>query len=371
MSSKDFLSPSELVTKPGVKVSRLNRRAIIIAIIVVCSIGFILLATLSKEQEQNIASLQKIPINPKLEPTPVISVMANVKPADNKNAELFIPTLNKDKKPTPEEESSKKLKEQELEENLKARTATTLVNGFVSDTKHKDETSVTTTSALSKTASIAPTADNYLSAERTAALSAYELKAGSVIPAVMISGINSDLPGNIIAQVQNNIYDTRTGNYLLIPQGAKLFGRYDSQIAYGQNRVLIAWDRIIFPDSSSITLAGMAGSDSAGYAGFGDQVNNHYARIFGSAILMSFLEAGAQLSQPQNTTTNAAPTASQVIGASVGAQLAQTGNQLIQKNLSIQPTIEIRPGYTFNVMVNKDIIFPGIYSPMPQSGGQK
>ena len=117
----------------------------------------------------------------------------------------------------------------------------------------------------------------------------YEVKTGAVIPGIMVTGINSDLPGNIIAQVSQNVFDTATGNHLLLPQGAKLFGVYDSRVIYGQERVLVAWNRVVFPDGSAVTLGAMPGSDMSGYAGYTDKVNNHYLRIFGSAILMSMI----------------------------------------------------------------------------------
>lgn len=120
----------------------------------------------------------------------------------------------------------------------------------------------------------------------------YEVKTGAVIPGIMVTGINSDLPGNIIAQVSQNVFDTATGNHLLLPQGAKLFGVYDSRVIYGQERVLVAWNRVVFPDGSAITLGAMPGSDQSGYAGYTDKVDNHYLRIFGSAILMSMISGG-------------------------------------------------------------------------------
>ena len=120
----------------------------------------------------------------------------------------------------------------------------------------------------------------------------FELKTGAVIPGVMVTGINSDLPGNIIAQVSQNVFDSVTGKHLLLPQGAKLFGVYDSRVIYGQERVLVAWNRVVFPDGSSITLGAMPGSDMAGNAGYTDEVNNHYFRIFGSAVLMSLMSGG-------------------------------------------------------------------------------
>ena len=120
----------------------------------------------------------------------------------------------------------------------------------------------------------------------------FELKTGAVIPGVMVTGSNSDLPGNIIAQVSQNVFDSATGKHLLLPQGAKLFGVYDSRVIYGQERVLVAWNRVVFPDGSSITLGAMPGSDMAGNAGYTDEVNNHYFRIFGSAVLMSLMSGG-------------------------------------------------------------------------------
>ena len=205
----------------------------------------------------------------------------------------------------------------------------------------------------------------YLTATREAALSAYEIKMGTVIPAIMISGINSDLPGEVIAQVSQDVWDSATGRYLLIPQGSRLVGVYDSHVMFGQNRVLLAWTRINFPDASSIDLGNMSGADQAGYAGFSDKVNNHYTKIFGSALLMSIISAGVQLSQPQQTGVNSQQTASQTASAAMAQELGKTGTAILQKNLSIQPTLEIRPGYRFNVMVSKDVLLPSPYTYSP------
>jgi type IV secretion system protein TrbI len=200
---------------------------------------------------------------------------------------------------------------------------------------------------------------DYLPGTRTAPVSPFEVKTGTVIPGIMIGGINSDLPGQIIAQVRENVYDTATGQHLLIPQGARLVGTYDNQVTRGQSRVLVAWNRIIYPDSSSIDLGMMPGSDQAGYSGFSDKVNNHYVRVFGDAMLLSLFSAGIQLSQPQsNSASQSTYDSQQIVAASLGQQLGQSGMQLIQKNLNIQPTLEIRPGYRFNVMVTKDMILP-------------
>ena len=191
-----------------------------------------------------------------------------------------------------------------------------------------------------------------------------ELKTGAVIPGAMITGINSDLPGNIIAQVSQNVFDTATGRNLLIPQGAKLFGVYDSRVIYGQERVLVAWNRIVFPDGSAVTLGAMPGSDMSGYAGYTDKVNNHYLRIFGSAILMSMITGGMSYSMDSLDNSNSdsdKPTLQNEMGAALASQLGQATLQILQKNLNIAPTLEIRPGYQFNVIVTKDMVFQQPY----------
>lgn len=199
-----------------------------------------------------------------------------------------------------------------------------------------------------------PQDGNASPARRTHLVSPYEIKAGTVIPAVMIGGINSDLPGQIIGQVAEHVYDTKTGQHLLIPQGSKLVGTYDNAVTMGQSRVLVAWTRIIFPDASSFDLNMMPGADQGGYAGFHDKVDNHYGRIFGSALLLSAFSAGIQLSQPQARGFENENEGQTVAGA-VGQQLGQTGSEVIRRNLRIQPTLEIRPGYRFNVTVTKDL----------------
>lgn len=197
---------------------------------------------------------------------------------------------------------------------------------------------------------------------RKAQLTPYEVRVGSIIPAVMIGGINSDLPGEIIAQVSQNVRDTRTGQHILIPQGSRLIGSYDSHIAMGQSRVMVGWHRIQFPDGSTMALGNMGGTDQAGYAGFTDKVNNHYWRIFGNATLLSLISAGAQLSQPDDDNSDET-TANETLAAEMGRQWGQVGQQMVRRNLNIQPTLEIRPGYRFNVMVNKDLILEP-YSPL-------
>jgi type IV secretion system protein VirB10 len=201
-----------------------------------------------------------------------------------------------------------------------------------------------------------------LAASVKPAQSPFEINSGTVIPAVLVTGLNSDLPGEIIGQVSENVFDSATGNHLLIPKGAKLFGQYDSQVSYGQNRLLVAWQRIIFPNGSTLEIGGMGGVDKTGSAGFEDQVDNHYWRLFTGALLTSIFSAGIQLSQPQTSSNNnGVQGTGQTIGAAVGQQIGQLGVSISQKNLAIQPTIVIRQGYRFSVMVDKDVVFPGAY----------
>lgn len=191
----------------------------------------------------------------------------------------------------------------------------------------------------------------------------FVLRAGYVIPGLMISGINSDLPGQIMAQVSQDIFDTATGRHVLIPQGSRLVGAYSAQVAYGQSRVLVAWDRIIFPDGKALDIAGMKGADSAGYAGYKDKVNTHFWRVFSSAFLMSGIVAGVNLSQDSGGVDGLSDRqrASDAMSEALGQQLGQAMTQMIMKNLNIAPTIEIRPGYRFNIMVSKDMVFSKPY----------
>lgn len=195
-----------------------------------------------------------------------------------------------------------------------------------------------------------------------------EIKTGTIIPGIMLTGINSDLPGKIIGQVSQNVYDTATGNMLIIPQGSRLIGVYDSRVAVGQNRVLIAWNRIIFPDGSSVDIETMPGTDQAGYAGFEDEVNNHYLRIFGSATIMSLIGGGMAYtvdsmggSSNNQTGNNNTPSLRDEMGTALAAQLGQASLQLLQQNVNIKPTLEIRPGYRFNIVLVKDLVFEAPY----------
>ncbi|OPY65418.1 MAG: Type IV secretion system protein PtlG [Syntrophorhabdus sp. PtaU1.Bin050] len=196
--------------------------------------------------------------------------------------------------------------------------------------------------------------DVYVKGRLISPLSKYEVKAGSIIPGVMITGINSDLPGKLTGQVRENVYDTVTGKYLLIPQGTRVIGTYDSKIAYAQDRVLIVWTRIIFPNGDSIDLEGMDGVDLSGYAGMKDKVNNHYGKLITGVILSSMLSAGAKVAAGNNDVGTA--TFPQQAASGAAEQVAMVGARFADRNLNVQPTIEIRPGMKFNVFVNKDLI---------------
>ena len=188
----------------------------------------------------------------------------------------------------------------------------------------------------------------------------FEILTGTVIPAVMVTGINSDLPGQMIAQVSQNVYDTARGEHLIIPQGTRLIGQYGNSVAYGQERVLVAWNRIVFPDGKSIDIGSMPGATGAGYSGLKDKVNHHYWRLFGSAFLMSMISAGVVYSQDRYADDDdeyGRVTASSAMAEQLANQIGQTAAQLIQRNLTIAPTLEIRPGFRFNVVVTKDMVF--------------
>lgn len=200
--------------------------------------------------------------------------------------------------------------------------------------------------------------DGYLPEVKKPSYAETSLFAGSVIPAVMVTGINSDLPGSVSAQVRQTVYDSRDENKVLIPQGTRLVGEYSSDVGYGQKRVLVAWNHLIFPDGSTINLKGMLGGDGQGVSGFHDKVDNHYIRTFGSAILMSLLNVGVQVSQPQNSGALNTSTASSQAAAAAASSLSESSSRVLNKNLGIQPTLEIRPGYSFNVLVNRTMIMP-------------
>jgi type IV secretory pathway VirB10-like protein len=193
------------------------------------------------------------------------------------------------------------------------------------------------------------------SPDRVAApASSYVVQAGNIIPAALITGIRSDLPGQITAQVTENVFDSPTGHFLLVPQGTRLIGIYDSQVAFGQSRVLLVWTRLIMPNGRSIVLERQPGSDTAGYAGLEDEVDNHWGALFKAALLSTLLGVGSELGSTTGTGTNSDVITALRRGSS--DSLNQTGQKVVQRNLDIQPTLTIRPGFPVRVIVNRDLV---------------
>jgi type IV secretory pathway VirB10-like protein len=194
-----------------------------------------------------------------------------------------------------------------------------------------------------------------VSVERlTAPASPNIVQAGSIVPAALITGIRSDLPGQITAQVTANVYDSPTGRILLIPQGARLIGEYDSEIAAGQTRVLLAWDRLIMPDGRSIVLERQPGADGAGFAGLQDRVNQHWGNLLKAAAVSTLLGVGAELgADSEDDLTRALRRGSQ-------DTINQTGQQIVRRQLNVQPTLTIRPGHPLRVVITRDLMLEPI-----------
>jgi type IV secretion system protein VirB10 len=181
--------------------------------------------------------------------------------------------------------------------------------------------------------------------------SRFIVQAGAVIPAALITGIRSDLPGQVTAQVTEHVYDSPTGTYLLIPQGSKLVGAYDSQVSFGQERVLLVWTRLIMPNGRSIVLERQPGADSQGFAGLEDEVDHHWGRLFAAAALSTLLGVGSELGASGNDSAIVA-----ALRRGSADSLNQTGQQVVRRNLNIQPTLTIRPGFPVRVIVNRDLV---------------
>ncbi|MFK4583730.1 TrbI/VirB10 family protein [Bradyrhizobium ottawaense] len=185
--------------------------------------------------------------------------------------------------------------------------------------------------------------------------SPYIVQAGTVIPGALITGIRSDLPGQITAQVTENVFDTPTGRFLLVPQGARLIGIYDSQVTFGQSRVLLVWTRLIMPNGRSIVLERQPGADTAGYAGLEDQVDSHWGELFKAAALSTFLAVGTEVGAGSDTNSNDSAII-QALRHGASDSLNQTGQQVVRRSLNIQPTLTVRPGFPVRVVVNRDLI---------------
>jgi type IV secretory pathway VirB10-like protein len=189
--------------------------------------------------------------------------------------------------------------------------------------------------------------------------SPYEIQAGTILPAVLITAINSDLPGPVVAQVREQVYDSVAGQYLLVPQGSRLLAQYDSMVAWGQERVLVCWNRLILPNGDSIDLGCMPAADLQGAAGLSDGVDEHWWRILKGATVATLLSTGSAFAAGNTASYN--PTVGQVMARNASGEIGSVGQELTRSDLMIQPTLTVRPGFSVNVIVTKDIVL----SPYP------
>jgi type IV secretion system protein VirB10 len=183
--------------------------------------------------------------------------------------------------------------------------------------------------------------------------SSHILQAGSVIPAALITGLRSDLPGLVTAQVTQNVYDSPTGRLLLVPQGSRLIGDYDADVAFGQSRVLLAWNRLILPDGRSIVLDRLPASDHGGFAGLQDKVDYHWGGVFKAALVSTLLGIGSEIgSDSDGNLARALRRGSQ---DSIGG----AGEQIVSRELNVRPTLNIRPGFPVRILVTRDLVLGG------------
>lgn len=191
----------------------------------------------------------------------------------------------------------------------------------------------------------------------------YALQAGTLIPAVLLTEINSDLPGDVLAQVSRDVFDSRTQQQLLVPKSSRLLGSYENEVTMSQERLFVRWTRLIFPDGRSVVLPGLETKDRSGAAGVRDQVERHSKRNLGTAALVSLVSAGAQLSQPNGGYGPwGSPSAGQVVAGAAGQQLAEVTAQILRRNADAPPTLRVRQGMPFNVFLAADLTFPGPYA---------
>ena len=209
--------------------------------------------------------------------------------------------------------------------------------------------------------SSAPVLDRRAATEHT-------LRAGSVIPAALVTGMNSDLPGPVVAQVTRNVYDSATQRDVLIPAGTRLVGEYDDQIAYGQDRALVAWTQMLFPDGTSVELPGLPGADLEGYAGLSDRVDRHYGRVFGSALLLAAVGAGVEMAAPNSRGFGLDVSPQEVASRQIAIELSRIATETVRQDLRVEPTVRVSPGYRFYVLLARDLPFAGPYRPRAAVG---
>jgi type IV secretion system protein VirB10 len=182
-------------------------------------------------------------------------------------------------------------------------------------------------------------------------VSPYQMMAGTIIAASLVSGLNSDLPGFVIAQVTENIYDSVSGRFLLIPQGSRLVGKYDNVVAFGQERALVVWQRIIMPDGTSVVIDNLPATDTGGYAGLADQVDLHTWKLLKGVALATVLGVGSELAFGSSDSDLV-----KALQQSTQSTTNRAGQRLVERNLNVQPTITVRPGWPLRVIVHKDIV---------------
>jgi type IV secretion system protein VirB10 len=192
--------------------------------------------------------------------------------------------------------------------------------------------------------------DGVLDATYAPPRSPYTIHAGATISAALITALNSDQPGRVIAQVSENVFDSVTGETLLIPQGARLIGSYDADTAYGERRLLVVWNRLIMPNGWSIPLSAMPGADAAGSAGLTGEVDAHIGRIAVASLISAVLGVAANESEDEDDAR-----LSQSIGDAAAQQAAQTGSRIVDRELNVRPTLRIRAGARVRVLVSQDI----------------
>ena len=218
-----------------------------------------------------------------------------------------------------------------------------------------------TTNAISGTNTTIGTGE--IKGKLRAQKSPYIIFAGTFLPATMVTPLNSDNSGEIVATVRNNVYDSTTGKYLLIPQGSRLIGTYNHNIAYGQNRLVAGWNRVIYPNGTDFPLRGQPGTDLSGASGFSGDVDNHWMQKFGTSALMGLIFGGMTMATGNQATNPYQLSAGATIASQVGAQMSQAGLQVIQKGVNIPPTIIISEGYKFNILTTADLVLkPYVYT---------
>ena len=222
--------------------------------------------------------------------------------------------------------------------------------GFDSDSQTTETTEPTRKLAFLKSG---PDKETYNPHRLQTPASPYQLMAGTIIAASMVSGLNSDLPGFVIAQVTENVFDSVAGKFLLIPQGSRLIGKYDNVIAFGQERALVVWQRIILPDGSSVVVDNLPATDTGGYAGLADEVDLHTWKLLKGVALATVLGLGSSVAFGSGSGQSDIVRA---LRETTGQTTNRAGQRLVEKNLNVQPTVTVRPGWPLRVIVHKDII---------------